>query len=198
MNSAREITLCWGNLHHGIPSVTFCLPPARIKIHVGTMTNLPHSHTNWRTPRVRITEITPVVLRLPDGGHHRGKLETISLTGGLLSVPHTLNRGSRISLMFLTRSGPVLGTAEMLSPVSTEQQPFRFVALDRDVQHRLKTMVQPLLNPDEDVWIAKYRAARVHHSPMRGGVVSRIVLGSLSLVTFLLSAAYLLHVHLLR
>jgi hypothetical protein len=61
--------------------------------------------------------------------------------------------------MFLTRSGPVLGTVEMLSPVSTEQQPFRFVALDRDVQHRLKTMVQLLLNPDEDVWIAKYRAA---------------------------------------
>ena len=123
------------------------------------MTNLPHSHTNWRTPRIRISEVTPVVLRLPDGGHHRGKLETISLTGGLLSVPRTLNRGSRISLMFLTRSGPVLGTVEMLSPVSTEQQPFRFVALDRDVQHRLKTMVQLLLNPDEDVWIAKYRAA---------------------------------------
>jgi len=160
------------------------------------MTNLP-THTNWRTPRARITEITPVVLRLPDGGHHRGKLETISLTGGLLSVRRTLNRGSRISLMFLTRSGPVLGTAEMLSPVSTERQPFRFIALDRDVQHRLKTMVQPLLNPDEDVWIAKYRAAPVHHSPMRG-VVSRIVLGALSLVTFLLSAAYVLHVHLLR
>jgi hypothetical protein len=84
-----------------------------------------------------------------------------------------------------------------LSPVSTEQQPFRFVALDSDVQHRLKTMVQPLLNPDEDVWIAKYRTALMHHSPMRG-VVSRIVLGSLSLLTLLLSAAYALHVHLLR
>ena len=161
------------------------------------MTNLPHSHTNWRTPRLRLTDTMPVVFRLPDGGHHRAKLETISLTGGLLSVPHILNRGSRISLMFLTRSGPVVGTAEMLSPVSTAQQPFRFVALDRDVQDRLKTMVQPLLNPDEDVWIAKYRAAPVHHSPRRG-VVSRIVLGSLSLVTFLLTAAYVLHVHLLR
>jgi PilZ domain len=140
------------------------------------MTDLPQLHQNWRSPRVRITESTPVVLRLPDGGRHRGKLETISLTGGLLSLPHVLNRGSHISLMFLTRSGPVSGTAEMLGSVSTEQQPFRFVALDRDNQRRLRTIVQPLLNPDEDVWIAKYRAAQVRYRPMRG-VFSRILRG---------------------
>lgn len=139
------------------------------------MTNLPHLHTDWRPPRVRITDSTPVVLRLPDGGRCRGKLETVSLTGGLLSVPQILNRGSRVSLMFLTRSGPVSGTAEMLNPVSPEQQPFRFVALKDDDRRRLRTMVQPLLNPDEDEWIAKYRAALVQHSPI-SGVVSRIVL----------------------
>lgn len=161
------------------------------------MNNLPQPHTNWRTPRVRITETTPVVLRLQDGGCHRGKLETISLTGGLICLPQVLSQGSRISLVFLTRLGPVLGTAEMLRPVSTVQQPFRFVAIGRDDQSRLRTMVQPLQGPVDEVWIAKYRAAMDHHHSARGGIL-RLILGSLSLVTLLLTAAYILRVHLMR
>ena len=161
------------------------------------MNNLPQSQDNWRPPRLRITDITPVVLRLADGGCHRGKLETISLTGGLLSLPQVLNQGSRISLMFLTHAGSVCGTAEMLNPVSTEQQPFRFVALERDDQQRLRTMVQPLPNPVEDAWIAKYRAA-IGHQSLERGTLSRIVLGSLSLLTLLLGAVYMLHIHLGR
>jgi hypothetical protein len=162
------------------------------------MHNLPQSHTDWRTPRVRLTDTTPVVLRLRDGGGcHRGKLETISLTGGLLSLPEVLSQGSRISLVFLTDSGPVLGTAEMLSPVSTEQQPFRFIALERDDQCRLRTIVQPLPNRVEEDWIAKYRAALVQQNRKRGGL-PRIVLRSLSLLVLLSGAVYLLHLHLVR
>jgi len=161
------------------------------------MNNLPQPHTNWRTPRVRMTDLTPVVLRLPGGGCHRGKLETISLTGGLLSLPEFLNQGSRPTLMFLTRSGTVLGTAEMLSPVSTDQQPFRFIALERDDQRRLRTMVQPSQNPIDDAWIEKYRAALVHQGQERKGF-SRIVFRSLSLLAGLLGAVYFLHVHLLK
>ncbi len=66
------------------------------------MTYLPDSHAYWRSPRVRLADITPAVLRLPDGRRHRCKLETISLTGGLLSMPNMLDRGSRTKLMFLT------------------------------------------------------------------------------------------------
>ena len=132
------------------------------------MNSLPQSHTNRRVPRVRITDLTPVVLRLPDGGCHRGKLETISLTGGLLSLSQVLDRGSHISLVFLTDSGPVRGTAEMLSPVSKEQQPFRFVALERDDQRRLRLIVQPLQNGVEEAWIAKYRAALVQQNRKPG------------------------------
>ena len=58
-----------------------------------------------------------------------GSLEVFSSTGGLLSLQKPLIRGTRIKVMFLTQSGPVLGAAEMLSPVSWTQQPFRFVAL---------------------------------------------------------------------
>ena len=81
------------------------------------MAYLPQSHANWRSPRVRLADITPAVLRLPDGRRRRGQLETISLTGGLLSMPNMLDRGSHIQLMFLTRTGPVVGAAEMLVPL---------------------------------------------------------------------------------
>ena len=108
-----------------------------------------------------------------------------------------LDRGSRIKLMFLTHTGPVLGAAEMLSPVSTTRQPFRFVALEEGDQRRLRAVVQSFLAPVEQSWIEKYRAALVHRNPARRGVLG-IVLGSLKLLTLLGSAIYLLKVHLLQ
>jgi hypothetical protein len=44
--------------------------------------------------------------------------------------------------MFLTAAGMVLGSAEMLSPLSWGLQPFRFVALADEDQDRLKTIIQ--------------------------------------------------------
>jgi hypothetical protein len=160
------------------------------------MTYLPHSHANWRSPRARLADITPAVLRLPDGCRHRGKLETISLTGGLLTMPNLLDRGSRIKLMFLTHTGPVLGAAEMLSPVSTTRQPFRFVALEEGDQGRLRAIVQGFLDPGEQAWIEKYRAA-VQRNPARRGVFPA-VLALLTLFTLLGSAIYLFNTHLLK
>jgi hypothetical protein len=161
------------------------------------MTYLPHSHTYWRSPRVRLADITPAVLRLADGRRHRGELETISLTGGLLSMPNMLDRGSRIKLMFLTPTGPVLGSAEMLSPVSTTRQPFRFVALEEGDQRRLRAVVQSFLDPGAQAWIQKYRAALVHRKPARRGVF-RVAFGSFTLLTLLGSAIYLLNGHFLK
>ena len=85
----------------------------------------------------------------------------------------------------------------MLNPVSTTQQPFRFVALEEDDQRRLRAVVQSSLNPGEQVWIEKYRAALVHQNPVRRGVF-RVVLGSFTLFTLLGSAIYLLNIHLLK
>ena len=161
------------------------------------MTYLPHSLTYWRSPRVRLADITPAVLRLADGRRHRGQLETISLTGGLLSMPNMLDRGSRIKLMFLTATGPVLGSAEMLSPVSTTRQPFRFVALEEGDQQRLRAVIQSFLDPGEQAWIQKYRATLVHRKPARRGVF-RVVCRSITLLTLLGSAIYLLDVHFLK
>jgi len=184
------------NLPFAGPSVIFW-PSLPGTILVLAHMTLPHSQTNWRSPRVQPSDIMPAVLRLPDGRRHRGKLETLSLTGGLLSMSDMLDRGSQIKLMFLTQTGPVLGAAEMLTPVSTTQQPFRFVALSEGDQYRLRTVIQSSLNLDEQVWIEKYRAAVAHRNPSSRGVF-RVVVESLTLLTLLGSAVYLYNVHLLK
>lgn len=64
------------------------------------------------------------------------------MTGGLLSVPRPVDTGSSGKLMILTAAGMVLGSAEMLSPLSWSLQPFRFVALQGDDQSRLQIVIQ--------------------------------------------------------
>ena len=147
---------------------------------------------------MRLADITPVVLRLSDGCCVRGNLEIISLTGGLISIPNMRERSSRINLMFLTQTGPVQGTAEMLSPVSTTCQPFRFVALREGDQRKLRAEVQSLLDAGEEAWIQKYRAAAIHQNPPRRGFF-RVVLGALAFLALCFgSAIYVFHVPLLK
>jgi hypothetical protein len=160
------------------------------------MASVPHLDTYWRCPRVRLAEVVPAVVRLPDGRPHRGKLETISLTGGLLTLPNIVDPGSRTNLMFLTQMGPVAAAAEMLRPVSTTRQPFRFIAIEEGDHRRLRAMVQSFLNSGDD-WIAKYRAATAHQQPQQGALRRR-VLGSVLFLTVLGSAIYMFGVHLLR
>jgi hypothetical protein len=113
------------------------------------MNRLPQSHHHWRRPaRVRPTEFTPAVLRIEDGSCASAELEIFSLTGGLLSLPKLLNRGTRARLMFLTQTGPVLGVAEMLKPVSWTEQPFRFVELYESDQRRLQAATHCSAEPD--------------------------------------------------
>jgi hypothetical protein len=83
-----------------------------------------------------------VVLRCKDGRRVPGKLQVISLSGGLLCLPQPLDQGSQVKVMFLTRKGSVLGAAEMLSPISWGTQPFKFVKLYDDDQRRLDAAIQ--------------------------------------------------------
>jgi hypothetical protein len=105
------------------------------------MPYLPHA-ARQRPERARFTELIPVVLRFPDGNRASGNLQVVSITGGLLSVPRPLTPGVPAKLMFLTRAGSVLGVAELLSPLSWDQQPFRFVSLHHDDEARLQAAIQ--------------------------------------------------------
>jgi hypothetical protein len=109
------------------------------------MAYLPQSQPRRRAPRVRFAETTPAVLRMPDGRCVPGKLQIVSITGGLLRLPRAIQQGSVAKVMFLIRGGSVLGAAEMLSPISWELQPFRFVTLYHDDQSRLQSAIESLL-----------------------------------------------------
>jgi hypothetical protein len=149
--------------------------------------SFPASSLASRAPRVRTTEYTPAVLRFPSGDTVTGRLEVFSATGGLLCLPKPLIRGTRIRVMFLTPKGPVLGAAEMLTPVSWTQQPFRFVTPAHRDQPKLQATGgcspkldipapqpgSPTLDP-EPQWIDKYRAA-VSQNPPRRPLLERIL-----------------------
>ncbi len=130
---------------------------------------MPAPTTPWRSPRVRLEDAAPAILRAPGGQQQRGTLEVLSLNGGLLRMSSTLEQGSRLKLLFVTQTGPVLGCVEMLPPVSTEHQPFRFVEIEKADHGRLRATVQSFLPAVQDAWIEKYRAAMSKRTPERRG-----------------------------
>ncbi len=122
---------------------------------------LPPIQNARRPERLRLREHTPAVIRLPDGVCTTGKLQVVSLSGGLLDLPAPLHPSVVTKLLFVTTAGPVLGMAEMLDPITHRQQPFRFVSMECDDVRRLQTAIKTTLYPtrDEDEWIQKYRSA---------------------------------------
>jgi hypothetical protein len=127
------------------------------------MTYLSQPHANRRVPRFRLADVAPAVLQLHDGRRTPTELQVISRTGGLLFLSKPLDHGTVVELMFQTHKGPVLGTAEMLLPVTCTQQPFRFLALPESDQSTLQAAFQSALyrNTDEEEWIEEFRAAAV-------------------------------------
>jgi len=157
------------------------------------MNGLPQLYSRQRSPRVQLTDATPAVLRFQDGHRTSGKLQVVSLTGGLLTLPDPLVQGSQVKLMFLTRTGSVLGAAEMLDPVSGSLQPFRFVSLPAKDQRRLGDIIRSTLGTTtEQEWIEKLRAA-ANATPQRGRLF-KMVMGAAGILTLGLAGAMYFHV----
>jgi hypothetical protein len=100
--------------------------------------------------------------------------------------------------MFVTRAGSVLGGAEMLSPLSSDLQPFRFISLASADQRRLGATIQPLQHQQlEDQWIEKFRAASANQSQPRKQLFK--LAGAVGLVVVALAGTiFLLHSYWLR
>ena len=85
-------------------------------------------------------------IRFDDGQRSRGKLYSISITGGLLKLAKPLVEGDFVEIGFQTKVGTVLGMAEMLSPTRKATdgtlQPFRFIALGDDDHRNLRMALQ--------------------------------------------------------
>ncbi len=152
----------------------------------------------WRYPRARLVGQNPIVLRFANGQRVGANLKVISLTGGLLSVPQSVDQGSQVRLMFMTEAGSVLGGAEMLPPVSDQLQPFRFISLPPDDQRRVGALVgmrsQDKLELD---WMEKLRAASAQQNESTfwrfkfAGMIGLLAIGSAV-------AAYVLHFGVLK
>jgi hypothetical protein len=169
------------------------------------MDGLSQLHAQLRAPRINLADITPAVLRFEDGQRASGKLQVLSVNGGLLSLPSPIDRGSQVKVMFLTHSGPVLGAAEMLSPLTSTQQPFRFVSLPTDDRRRLGAAIQSSLNlkvanqdAAEQKWMEKLRAASNHESRPRRWLI-KFAAGAVALGLLGLGCAfYFAQVHALK
>src|SRR5271169_1393888 len=106
------------------------------------MTHFPQPHPSRRAARIQLGDSVLAAIRLEDGRRTTAKLQTISVTGGLLQMSASLGPGDLVEVAFQTQAGPVHGMAEVLSPMKMANgvlQPFRFVALEDDDHRRLRT-----------------------------------------------------------
>jgi len=169
------------------------------------MDGLSQLHAQLRAPRVHLADFTPAVLRFQDGQRTSGQLQVLSVNGGLLWLPDPIDQGSQVKLMFLMHTGAVLGAAEMLSPVTSTQQPFRFVSLPVDDRRRLGAAIQSSLNAHtvnqdaaEQKWMEKLRAASSYGNRPRSRLY-KFGIGAAALGILCLGCAlYFLRVHALK
>jgi hypothetical protein len=109
------------------------------------MTHFPQAHPQRRSPRIHLGGSVPALVMLEDGQRAKAKLQTISVTGGLLRLARALSQGDFVEVAFHIQGGAVRGMAEMLSPVRAASQgslqPFRFVALGDDDHRTLRMAV---------------------------------------------------------
>ena len=162
------------------------------------MAYFPQPYAQRRVPRFRLADVAPAVLQLHDGRRASSEVQVISRTGGLLSLTKPLDQGSIVELMFHTHRGPVLGTAEMLRPITSTQQPFRFLALPDSDQSTLQAAFQSALyrNTDEEEWIEEFRAATLSWNPDGTKRLLRAMLAAAVAILCLGSAIYVFNIHL--
>ncbi|HMD16852.1 MAG TPA: PilZ domain-containing protein [Terriglobales bacterium] len=114
------------------------------------MTHFPQSNVNRRSPRVQLNGSITAAVMAEGGQRTRAKLQSISITGGLLQLQHELSTGDFVEIAFHTRSGAICGMAEMLHPTRKFQsaclQPFRFIALADDDERKLRMSLDSALD----------------------------------------------------
>jgi hypothetical protein len=98
-----------------------------------------------RALRVQLPGMPQVMIRFEDGQRRSARLQTISVTGGLLRVLKPLSPGATVEVMVWTDAGPILGMAVLLQPclgpVPIGLQPFRFIAMDDTDLQRLRIAI---------------------------------------------------------
>lgn len=108
------------------------------------MTHFPQTNPTSRPPRVRLNGSVQALVMLEDGRRAKAKLQTVSVTGGLLRLGRALGQGDFVEVAFQVQAGSVRGMAEMLTAIPSTDgalQPFRFIAMGDDEHRALRMMV---------------------------------------------------------
>jgi hypothetical protein len=145
----RALVICPAPVGHGIVTLFPMAGPAtRVEVDPA-MTHFPQAIPNQRAPRVQLNGSVAAAIR-SEGQQARGKLEALSITGGLVQTPLEFSDGDFVEIAFHTRSGSVHGMAEMLQPVrkvkSACLQPFRFIALGDEDHRKLRMALETALD----------------------------------------------------
>jgi len=85
-----------------------------------------------RSSRVKLGGSILAVVLLENGRQIRGRMNQLSVNGGLLSVEHPLDEGIRVTVLFHVGATSIRCGARMLFPMWATKgclQPFRFVEL---------------------------------------------------------------------
>jgi len=96
--------------------------------------------------------MAPADIRAEGGTRIPCKLQTISVTGGLLRMPMPLEERTLVELVILSEAGPILGVAEMLDSAAAAlgfTQSFRFLVLDDGDYLRLRTVIASSRDTDD-------------------------------------------------
>ncbi len=101
------------------------------------MAYFPQPHTSQRARRFHVSEANPINIVFSDGLQIKGRLYSVSATGGCADIEMLLPVSTLIHLTFQTADGAISAVAEMLEPVNANRQPFRFLALDESDRARL-------------------------------------------------------------
>jgi len=101
-----------------------------------------------RAPRANVRGSISAVIRLENGRQIFAKLQTLSITGGVLDLSAYLEERTWVSLTIYLESGLMRSTAEMMFPMPggvCYLQPFRFTSLGEDELHSIDREVTRLL-----------------------------------------------------
>lgn len=114
------------------------------------MSHFPQTNVNQRSPRVQLHGSVAAAVMAEGGERASAKLQSISVTGGLLQLQHELAVGDFVEIAFQTPSGAIHGMAEMLHPARKFQsvcyQAFRFIALGDEDHERLRMALDSALD----------------------------------------------------
>ncbi len=101
------------------------------------MPYFPQPHSSHRARRMQVSDVTPLTIVFSDGMQIPGRLQSVSATGGSAQLESLLPPSTLVHLTFSTAVGPISAVAEMLEPLDSERQAFRFIGLDEGDRARL-------------------------------------------------------------